>query len=51
MTPGALVATLALFFLVASLPVWPWSRNLSYRPAILLAVVFTFIVVVWVFSV
>lgn len=51
MSPGALLATAALLFLIASVPIWPWSRQMSYRPAIALAVVFTFTILLWVFTV
>ncbi len=48
MTPGAALALFALVMLAALVPIWPWSRGWSYRPAIAFAVLFTFFVVVWV---
>ncbi len=48
MSVGAALCLFFLVMLVGFLPVWPWSRGWSYRPAILLSVIFTFAVVVWV---
>ncbi|WP_185983841.1 DUF3309 family protein [Aureimonas mangrovi] len=47
MTLGATLTLLSLAALVAVLPFWPWSREWDYRPAIMLAVFCTFIVVLW----
>ncbi|WP_182086925.1 DUF3309 family protein [Aureimonas sp. ME7] len=48
MSPAAALALFAFVMLVALVPIWPWSRGWSYRPAIAFAVFFTFLVVVWV---
>lgn len=48
MTPGAALALFALLMLAALLPIWPWSRGWSYRPAIAFGVLFTIVVMAWV---
>lgn len=48
MSPGAALALFCLLMLVGFLPIWPWSRGWSFRPAILLGVIFTFAIMVWV---
>ncbi|WP_427025537.1 DUF3309 family protein [Aureimonas ureilytica] len=45
---GAALCLFCLLMLAGFLPIWPWSRGWSYRPAILLGVVFTFAVMIWV---
>ncbi|WP_192843055.1 DUF3309 family protein [Aureimonas frigidaquae] len=48
MTFGALVNLVALIMFIAAWPIWPWSRNLSPRPAIVAGVVLTVTVLLWV---
>ncbi len=48
MTPGAALALFALLMFAALVPIWPWSRRWSYRPAIAFGLVFTLAVVVWI---
>lgn len=48
MTPGAALALFALLMFAALVPVWPWSRGWSWRPAIAFGVLFTAAVMVWV---
>ncbi len=48
MTPGAALALFALLMLAALVPIWPWSRRWSYRPAIAFGLVFTVVVMLWV---
>ena len=47
MTLGAFIFVLSLGALVAALPIWPWTRGWDYRPAIMLGVFLTFVVVMW----
>ncbi|WP_082653082.1 DUF3309 family protein [Aureimonas sp. AU22] len=48
MPPGAALALFAFLMLAALLPIWPWSRGWSYRPAIAFGVFFTVVVMAWV---
>ncbi|ALN72168.1 MULTISPECIES: DUF3309 family protein [unclassified Aureimonas] len=45
---GAALSLFCLLLLLGFLPIWPWSRGWSYRPALLVGVVFTFAVMIWV---
>lgn len=48
MSFGAIVNLAALVLFIASWPVWPWSRDLSPRPAIVAGIVLTIAVLAWV---
>lgn len=45
---GAFVNLVALFVFVALWPVWPWSRRLGPRPAIVAGITLTIAVLLWV---
>lgn len=45
---GPALALFLLLMLVALLPVWPWSRSWSYRPAMSFAIAFTVVILGWV---
>ncbi len=48
MDPGAFLSIVCLLLLIVVLPIWPWTRGISYRPAIVMGVMLTAIVVAWV---
>ncbi|WP_156417987.1 DUF3309 domain-containing protein [Aureimonas sp. AU4] len=45
---GAILSLFSLLVFVAYLPVWPWSRRFSARPAIAWGVIFLVCVLLWV---
>lgn len=47
MALAPLLAVLVALVLFAVLPIWPYSRSWSNRPALLLGVAFTLVIVLW----
>ncbi|MBC8130789.1 MAG: DUF3309 domain-containing protein [Rhizobiaceae bacterium] len=45
MTFGPILAIIVLTMLLGSLPLWPWSRGWTNRPAILLVILLATIVI------
>ncbi|WP_188052376.1 DUF3309 family protein [Aureimonas fodinaquatilis] len=45
---GAVINLIALTVFVGLWPIWPWSRHLGARPAILGGVALTITVLLWV---